>query len=198
MMMFQIDNEQDLLELAHSLGHPVPSRLNGPLIDNLIPLNKQDAHPQSLSAKFGVGGFPYHTDGAYFSIPPRFIVLRYIKGIEDPTPTTLCNLTDINGADKQLLKDAIWKVRSIKSFYSTILAQDSSFYRFDNCVMQPLNKANDNSAFFSDIVSNLSTQTINWEINKTIVINNWKYLHNRPEVKDEEVNYRTLQRIMIL
>jgi len=198
MKEYQIDSDSDLLELACSLGQPVSSRLNGPLIDTLIPLNKQDAHPQSLSANFGANEFPFHTDGAYFPMPPKFIILRYIKGPENPTPTTVCNLTDINDDDKRLLQHSIWKVRSIKSFYSTIFAQDSSFFRFDNCVMQPLNKANDNLTIFSDIIADLPTETINWRFNKTVIIENWKYLHNRPMVRAEEVNFRTLQRIMVL
>lgn len=198
MKEYQIDNDNDFLELAYSVGQPVSSRLNHPLIDNLIPLNKQDAHPQSISANFGVKNFPYHTDGAYFPIPPNYIILRYIQGIENPTPTVLCDLNNIGKDDIQLLKHSIWKVRSIKSFYSTILAQDSSFYRFDNCIMQPLNKNNDNSIIFSNIISNLPIQMINWEINKTVVIDNWKYLHSRPQVKIDEINFRILQRIMIL
>jgi hypothetical protein len=195
---YQIDTDSDLLDLAYSLGHPVSSRLNGTLIDNLIPLNKQDAHPQSLSANFGANEFPFHTDGAYFPMPPKFIILRYINGYENPTPTTVCNLTNISNADKALLQHSIWKVRSIKSFYSTILAQDGSFFRFDNCVMQALNKANDNSTIFSSIVADLPKETINWRINKTVVIDNWRYLHNRPMVKAEEINFRKLQRIMVL
>ena len=198
MIAYIIDREDDLLDLAHSLGQPVSSRLNSPLIDLLTPLQKQNAHPQSLSANFGVNEFPYHTDGAYFIKPPRYIILRYIQGIENPTPTTLCNLTDVSEGDQKLLQHSIWKVRSIKSFYSTILSQDQRFYRFDNGVMQPLNKANDNSTILSSIVSGLPIQTIEWEINKTVVVDNWKYLHNRPKVKPEEVNFRTLQRIMIL
>ena len=195
---YQIDNENELLELAHSLGEPVSSRRNGPLIDKLIPLNPFDAHPQSLSANFGTTAFPYHTDGVYFPIPPKYIILRYIQGVENSTPTTICDLNEIKQADKELLQYSIWKVQAIRTFYSSILAQDSSYYRFDSCIMKPLNKANDNSERFLDIVSGLPVQTINWKINKTVVIDNWKCLHNRPAVKAEEVNFRTLQRIMIL
>lgn len=199
MTELNINNDEDFLKLAYELGKPISSRINGNLIDNLIPLKTEDAHKQSLSANFGTSDFPFHTDGAYFKIPPKFILLRYTNGISNPTPTILCNLKNINSTDKQMLKHSVWKVKSrYSSFYSSILSEDEKFFRFDKCIMQPVDIKNDNSIHLEKLISSQPKEVINWEINKTVIIDNWNYLHTRPEVKDNEINFRNLQRIMIL
>jgi hypothetical protein len=194
-----IESEADLLELAYSLGKPVSSRLNGPLIDNLIPLKKEDAHKQSLSAICGIEPFPFHTDGAYFEIPPRFIILRYIQGIENPSPTIVCNLNKIQNLDKEKLKYSVWKVKSRElTFLSSILSDNEMILRYDKCVMQPMNLQSDNSFFLEKLISEQPKLIINWTQNKTVIIDNWSCLHSRPKVKDDEINFRNIQRIMIL
>lgn len=193
-----IKNEDELLELAYNLGKPTPSRVNNPLIDNLVPLQEIDANKQSLSANYGINDFPFHTDGAYFKIPPRYIILRYLQGISSPTPTLLINLEQIKEVDKQNLKFSIWKVKSrSKTFLSTILSDNNDIFRYDQCTMRPLNERNDNRIFFENLIGTLPKTIIEWELNKTVIIDNWKNLHSRPKVKNEEINYRTIQRILI-
>lgn len=195
----KIDSEEKLLKLAYCLGTPIPSRIGSPLIDNLIPLRKEVAHKQSLSANFGLGEFPFHTDGAYLRTPPRYIILRYVRGILNPTPTIFCDLKSINEFAKHELKFHVWKVKSRNaSFYSNILSEDERIYRYDTCIMNPVNKNNSNAALFENLITSMPMQEVKWEENKTIVINNWTCVHKRPEVNNEEVNYRHLQRIMIL
>lgn len=198
MIDYKIKSEEELLELAYSMGNPMASRRSGVLIDNLIPVEKSHAHPQSLSAKFGVTEFPYHTDGAYFLTPPRFIILRYIKGVKKPTPTNVCDLSAMDYRMKETLQNSIWKVQAQSPFYSSILSHDGEYLRFDTCVMKPINRRNDAHLTFSALVSNSPIQEIEWEMNKTVIINNWRCLHMRPTVHKDEINFRTIQRIMVL
>ncbi len=187
------------MELAYSLGNPIASRLNAPLIDNIVPLKKEEAHKQSLSANFGADDFPFHTDGAYFKIPPRYILLRYVKGIENPTSTIVCDLSDIDNEAKMRLKLDMWKVKSRNfSFYSSILSEDGQFYRYDRCIMTPSNNKINNATFIENLVSTKPSKEIEWFPNKTIIIDNWNFMHHRPRVKEAEINFRHLQRIMIL
>ena len=194
-----IKNDKELIELAHSLGRPISSRVNSNIVDHLVPIKKSEAHRQSLSANFGIGDFPFHTDGAYFKIPPRFIIMRYLKGIQNPTPTILCDLNQINSDDKENLKHCIWKVKSRNNdFLSTILSDDEAYYRYDKCVMTPVISKNQNGLFFESLIAELPKTQINWTINKAVIIDNWTYLHTRPKVSGQEINNRTIQRIMVL
>lgn len=183
-----INNEIDFMKLAISLGEPIPSRVNGQIIDILTPLKRVDAHSQSLSANFGTGSFPFHSDGAYLKVPPKYIILRYVSGISSLTPTIICDLKGLSFIERQSLKHSIWKVNSrMSSFYSSILSENDHFYRFDKCVMKPINAQNDNSSKFEDIVAKLPKQIVNWEPNKVVIIDNWTSLHNRPAIHEAKL-----------
>jgi hypothetical protein len=194
-----IKSDKELIELAYSLGQPISSRVNSTIIDHLVPTESSDAHPQSLSANFGIGNFPFHTDGAYFKIPPRFIIMRYLNGIPKPTPTVICDLNQLNSEDKGYLKHSIWKVKSRNNeFLSTILSDDETFFRYDRCVMTPVISIKQNESYFESMIDELPKTEINWTINKVVIINNWTTLHTRPKIKEQEVSNRTIQRIMVL
>ncbi len=194
-----IESDKELIELAYSLGQPISSRVNSAIIDHLVPIKSSDAHQQSLSINFGIGDFPFHTDGAYFKTPPRYIIMRYLKGTPNPTPTILCDLNKLNSDDKENLKNCIWKVKSRNNdFLSTILSDNETFYRYDKCVMTPVVSKNQNGFYFESLIANLPKKEINWTINKAVIIDNWTNLHTRPKVNEQEINYRMIQRIMVL
>lgn len=194
-----IESDKELIDLAYSLGRPISSRVNSSIIDHLVPIESSEAHQQSLSANFGIGDFPFHTDGAYFKIPPRFIIMRYLKGAQNPTPTVLCDLNQLNSDEKENLKHWIWKVESRDNdFLSTILSEDETFYRYDKCVMSPVLSKNQNELYFESLIAKLHKTEINWTIDKTVIIDNWINLHSRPKVNRNEINNRTIQRIMVL
>jgi alpha-ketoglutarate-dependent taurine dioxygenase len=189
--------EKEFVEFAKTLGEPIASRIDSPIIDNLIPLQREKAHKSSLSSNFGTDNFPFHTDGAYFVVPPRYIVLRYVEGVPTPTPTLLCDLSTLNLDQRTRLKFDVWKVHSrTRSFYSSILSENGQILRYDKCIMSPTNKHT--SSFIDDLILAHPKIQVEWKPNKTIVIDNWASLHARPKVTDEEINIRKLQRIMIL
>lgn len=45
----------------------------------------EDARPGTLSARFGRGGFPWHTDGAQLGSPPRVSLMRALATSKTPT-----------------------------------------------------------------------------------------------------------------
>lgn len=89
-----------------------------------------------------------------------------------------------------------WKVSSRNgTFYSPIF--NKRILRYDLNVMQPYSENDNNSNIIEDIIARSIPIEINWEIGKTIVLDNWACLHARPKV-DETSTARTLQRIMII
>lgn len=193
-----INSDEELLKLAYELGNPIPSRINGQIIDTLMPLSENEAHQYSLSANFGINEFPFHTDGAYFKKPPKHILMRYIGSIDQPTPTIIGDLKYLDEDTMSELQFHVWKVKSRNSsFYSAILSDDQEIYRYDSCIMQPVSKRLPLD-FFQRIVDTTPKHTVTWELNKTIVIDNWTTVHKRLQVQKHEINNRKLQRIMIL
>ncbi|MBK8968012.1 MAG: TauD/TfdA family dioxygenase [Lewinellaceae bacterium] len=190
-------SENSFIELAKTLGKPISSRRDNKIIDVLTPKRKEDAHPQSISKKIGLGRFPYHTDGAYFKIPPRYVLLRCKQVGENQIPTQIVDVMDLANKDELFeLGFRTWKVSCRNgTFYSPIL--NKRVLRYDLNVMQPYSESDNNSNIIDDIIGRSTPIEINWEIGKTIVLDNWACLHARPKV-DENSTTRTLQRIMII
>jgi L-asparagine oxygenase len=66
-------------ELLHSLGIPLSLGTGSP-VRQLTPKSKDGSTPNAYSGIFGYNQFPLHTDLAHWRIPPRFLVLRCIRG----------------------------------------------------------------------------------------------------------------------
>ena len=63
---FRVPDMQDLVDLALTIGRPIPARINGPVVNHLRPTAPQSAYPRSMSrAVYGLGPLPFHTDGAF-------------------------------------------------------------------------------------------------------------------------------------
>src|SRR6185436_2134964 len=71
--------------IAKDLGQPIAA-WNGPIVHELAP--RVSGTPNTYSGIFGLGRFPFHTDLAHWPVPPRYLVLRCIRGYED-VPTQL-------------------------------------------------------------------------------------------------------------
>jgi hypothetical protein len=52
-----IAEDSEFSSIADYLGEIIPSRINGPDIDLIKPKPKEEAHPHSLSAHYGVVNF---------------------------------------------------------------------------------------------------------------------------------------------
>lgn len=52
-------------------------------IQHLTPKEVSDASPNTYSGNFGTSSFPLHTDLAHWARPPRYLVLRCIRGSAD-------------------------------------------------------------------------------------------------------------------
>lgn len=196
-------NENEFLHIGQELGAPIKSRKNGEIVDTLKPTMPIDAKSHSLSKIFGLNTFPYHTDGAYFLRPPKYILFRYKEGVESPTPTTLLPLLyHLNKEETEYLSREYWSVSGRDlNFYSSIVNYDVStnsfFLRYDVGCMRCTNKESLVDSLISSQINQGLHININWTPGKTLIVNNWRVLHNRPKVQIEELNIRTLQRLMI-
>jgi hypothetical protein len=127
----------DLLELASMYGTPVSARIGGSLIDLLRVKTPDKSHPSSLSARFGTGAFPFHTDGAHHEKVPHFLFMRLVEPERSSRKTLLLDFRGaLNENSNQVLRSEMWRVRGgARPFLSPIVGDD--FLRFDPCVMKP-------------------------------------------------------------
>lgn len=72
--------EVSLTSISRDLGEPIAA-WNGPVVHELVP--RVSGTPNTYSGIFGLGRFPFHTDLAHWPVPPRYLVLRCVRGYED-------------------------------------------------------------------------------------------------------------------
>lgn len=195
---FQTDNVDDLLTFAKSIGEVIPSRKNSnDLIDILTIKSKKAANPKSLSAIYGDKDFPFHTDGAYLLEPPKYVILRSPKRIQN-CPTLICK-PSFTLLEKTNLKKNVWLVNGGRGkFYSSMIEENDDNYRirFDLACMRPaLADFKSSADIMTSVLSSSNKQEINWTANQCVIFNNWKLLHSRADATYS--TERILERIWI-
>ena len=176
-----------LLHLATTLGHPSPSRPAGQVLDRLVPLARAQAHPRSMSAVFGEGAFPFHTDLAHYPCPPRFVLLRAAQTDRMVRPTLLhdSRRLPLTPTERQLLSHGPFLTRGgRRPFLSTIVDRvprlSDAVVRYDGCCMTPASSsARTAELLLARKMDEREPVRINWYYGQTIVLDNWRVLHAR-------------------
>ena len=191
-----------LVDLANELGKPV-SLAAGTLTKSLFPKSKDDAPMNSMSALFGLGAFPLHTDMAHWHRPARYVLLRSVSSTSN-TPTLVLDTEDFFTEElREEWARSVWKIKKIRCpFLSTIVSSSSrESFRWDPCCMFPFNKAAKElkPVIAETLEGALRTygHAVEWSSpGMALVLDNWRVLHARPAIVDK-TERRELQRIVV-
>ena len=197
-------SDQPALHLADKLGTPEPSRLGGPLVDTLRPVNQEEARPRSLSAIWGLGAFPFHTDGSAQRRPPRYVLLRLASGSASQRPTLLQDFRalPLGRATKKSLARDVWLVnggrgRFLTSILSSTLISGSTILRFDPACMRPCSAPTGAARAVLEACL-FSPAIVDWQPGKLLVFDNWRVLHARAAKAGTDPGIdRVLERIWV-
>ena len=196
-----IDNEASLLGLAKSIGRPLRSA-TGEFVKELRIMPCSEAAPKTLSGTFGTGGFPLHTDTAFWAVPARYLVMRVIGDKRRTTPVcAFSTLFERSGGLKvESIQKSVWSLRaSTGAVYCKMTLPTrtaSPGLRYDRQCMTPANAAaREVEAFLSSLTDNV-VQEISWSDGMAVVIDNWRSLHGRGQEPPQERS-RILQRIYV-
>lgn len=179
----------------------MPSRVGGPLVDVLTPRATGGAPERSMSKRFGPGRFPPHTDGAYIPQCPRWLVLRAVEVSSDAPSTELWPVvvSDFSARDLEVLGRPLWSVHGRRPFLAPILdchPNGSALFRFDSCCMMPRTRSAARvQAAMLEAITQRPPHLVNWELGRTIVIDNWQVLHARPDCS--LATTRVLERVLV-
>lgn len=197
-----VNGGPDLLQLAMSLGKPVENARHQ-LISELRVVPSTEARPLTLSAIFGTGIFPLHTDTAFWPTPARFLVMLAEGDIR--RTTTICPIRkildsgDINIVN--LIEKSVWIARGEgRSRYALMTLETKnvrSGVRFDRQCMKPANaSAMKVAAYFDMNDYAFSAERVEWRSQTAVVISNWYALHGRgPQPANEQ--QRIIRRIYV-
>jgi hypothetical protein len=173
--------------LAGDLGRPVAVRRGGPTTDELMPTAKGQAAARSLSAIYGLGSFPFHTDAASHRVPPRYLLMRLADGVSSTTPTLLVDADPRSFClhDSKVLMRERWLVRGGlgRTFYAPVLDPSQRFLRFDTgCMSPPSGTVLRGHEIIDRRLARTPPVAIEWATNVTLIADNWRVLHSRPGV----------------
>jgi alpha-ketoglutarate-dependent taurine dioxygenase len=197
------DDETDFLRLAGWLGTAVPTRPGEPLIQKLTPTTHSGAHRRSLSAIYGVGEFPFHTDAAHHRRPPHWMLMRCVDAGPVGRPTLFADVRALRLSPRQrrAIKRAVWWVRSGgRAFLASVLSvsSDGERVRYDRGCMMPADPAFAPAAsVFEEVLGSTTPMSVAWRAGDVVVIDNWRLLHARADGDGSDAGKRLLQRILV-
>ena len=172
----------------------VPHRRGGKLVATLKPTPPEDAPARSLSATYGTGAFPFHTDGAYMTEPPEFVLLE-ATGAPSSVPTTLIRLASVQSeVSSEDLALGLFRVQEHGGRASYRPALETGQLRFDAECMAA---ADPRSRRVAAAVRKLAPDHEHlWDkMETTLVIHNHTVLHARGTATSEPD--RELQRLLL-
>jgi len=157
-----------------------------------------EAKPNTLSAKFGLGEFPHHTDFAFRSLPPRLIVLINDTDSAFDTPTMVSRFDDWPGRASEVHARSQWLLKTKGSAYvvgGITNIGDHVVRRWDTTFLEPENGA---AWFCVQKIGKLisSSESVHeWLPRTALLIDNWNCTHSRGFVRDELAGKRRLCRL---
>lgn len=188
---------QELRGVARSLGwHEVPARPGDEPVSELHPVPARKAHPRSLSAQYGLGAQPLHTDGAHLPLPPEIVALQ----AQTPNRTATRLWTAANTTTRpsravpwSALRHGVFLVSSGSQRVYAVAASHGQI-RYDPGCMTPCDqRARRVATFFDDALNDTHAHT--WDSNQEVLlIDNRITLHARAQVSHDDEG-RVLRRV---
>lgn len=189
---------RELCKLGDRLGTRVAGRA-GSLEEVVQPRAADHAHPRSLSARYGLGALPFHTELSHRTKPCRYLLLGCIDPGSPAVATMLLDWQTLGFSRQELdvLEYTPVLVRAgRRSFYSTILAPGGAFLRYDPGCLEAMDERGGKAlALVEDRIAGAPCETHHWRQGDILIIDNWRVLHGRSP--SDQGSGRRLARILI-
>jgi hypothetical protein len=173
---------QEIGRIADLLGYRAEGRA-GAIEEIVRPQTPAEAHPQSLSAKYGLSALPFHTELSHRLNPCHYVILGCIEPGTSKVSTRLLDWRKFNFTQEEydLLESAPILVRSgRRSFYSTLLPTNHTFLRFDPGCIEAVDKRGQTAiALVENRIVEGSAIDHYWSQGDILIIDNWRILHGR-------------------
>ena len=180
------DGDLDSVEYQATLlgWEVVASRKAGPLAEVLKPTRASDAPPKSLSAKYGTGDQPLHTDGAHHTQPPDVILLSAEASSAVPTLLWRFSTGRVPNDVLQGLHHGLFTVRNGKDAFLAP-ALDGNRLRFDPGCMDPSDQRARRVLTYFESVREDAVRHEWTTSGQVLAIDNRGILHARASAEDE-------------
>jgi L-asparagine oxygenase len=181
-----LDPARDSISIAVEVGK-VMTPWEGRLVQQLIP--RSTAAPNTYSGIYGLGGFPFHTDLAHWQNPPRYLMLRCVRGYGDVPTLLIDGKTVVEKVSVNVLCRAVVKPRRPRNGVISLLrlyqATQAGFrLRWDETFIQPASKTGALAAQrIVECLAHTEPQSVCLRLpGDTVLIDNWRMLHARSPI----------------
>ena len=193
-------NQNDAGAVAASLGCPLVP-WDGGLVQRIIP--RETSTPNTYSGIYGLGRFPFHSDLAHWSEPPRYLLLRCVKGYAD-VPTLLVDGRTLAAAvSLDILARAIFKPRRPRAGVLNLLrlcdtTDHGHRIRWDEVFLKPASKIGQiaHGAVHAWLADCQPLRCCLHQAGDVLVIDNWRMLHARASVPSGRHD-RSIERVYL-
>lgn len=173
---------------------PLEARRSSGYIMALRPVDRSEAHSQSLSARFGKGPLPLHTDGAHFSEPPDVVLIQR-SSPSCGADTLLFTLDPALELDLSSALDlGMFLVGRGRHAFLAPARAPGGCLRFDPGCMKPLDRRARAVARYFEAAASRATPYC-WTSSSTLIIDNRRVLHGRTDAL--QAADRVLKRAML-
>ena len=190
-----------LLDLARTLGpvtvdprHPIPIRF-------ITPQELSQANPNTLSSRYGLGPFPFHTDVAHWSTPAEIVLLYCVSTGSGERPTLLTDSREWQVSDSfwRLMCDAIWRTGFVRPFLCTVASkrEQNRRVRYDpGCMIPRSRTAVEAARLTEEHLSKVTPVRVDWCNQDLLVLDNTRVLHARGPASRPDCD-RVIARMLI-
>lgn len=173
---------REIGEIGDVLGTRAKGRASA--LEELVePLTPHDAHPRSLSARYGLDALPLHVELSHRPRPCRYLLLGCVDPGASSTDTSLLDWPTLSfsSEEQRLLESAPVLVRTgRRSFYSTILSIKRAFIRYDpGCLEAVDDRGRAALRLVEDRLAAGASHRYRWRRGDVLIIDNWRVLHGR-------------------
>lgn len=190
-----------LLDFAQALG-PISMDPRHPHAVRFIsPQDLSEANPNTLSSRYGLGPFPFHTDVAHWWIPADIVLLYCVATGSGGRPTLLTDSGrwDLSEQVWRLLRSAVWRAGYLRPFLCTVAANGNRIprLRYDpGCMIPRSPSALKAYQLLKEHLLTVAPIQIDWTEGDLLVLDNGRILHARGSAYGSDCD-RVIARILI-
>ena len=188
----------DAIDLANSMGQPIgePSPVH-----RIRPLTEIEARPNTLSERYGLGPFPFHTETAYWPVPARYLLLRCARPGSGGRSTLVVDSHQwgLSARDRHCVTSEVFKVAGRRPFLANLATpcRNSLSWRFDRDCMTPVTRGAERARrILENVIEHSRNLEINWSFGDLLVLDNHRCFHARGIARSVDKD-RLLERILV-
>jgi L-asparagine oxygenase len=160
-------------------------------VQELRPHAKSSASPNTYSGNFGEGEFPMHTDLAHWAVPPRYLILRCIRGASEVATSVFDGNVMIDDIGPTSLRRTLVQPRrplrngkQLLRLLDYLEGYDTGVLRWDSIFLHPATDESEktHSLVATYIKSVAAREVVLLNLGDTLIIDNWRMIHRRSPV----------------